>query len=93
MVGLWFAKRWAEYLTFIATTLLIPFEITELVHSISVLKVLTFVINVAVAVYLLLAKRLFGLRGGRRAEEAERAFDSGWEALERSGPGTEVTPA
>jgi uncharacterized membrane protein (DUF2068 family) len=93
MVGLWFAKRWAEYLTFIATTLLIPFEITELVHSISVLKMLTLVINVAVAVYLLLAKRLFGLRGGGRAEEAERAFDSGWEALERSGPGTEVTPA
>jgi uncharacterized membrane protein (DUF2068 family) len=93
MVGLWFAKRWAEYLTFVATTLLIPFEITELVHSISTLKVVTLVINIAVAVYLLLAKRLFGLRGGGRAEEAERARDSGWEALERSTPGTEITPA
>jgi uncharacterized membrane protein (DUF2068 family) len=93
MVGLWFAKRWAEYLTFVATTLLIPFEITELVHSISILKLLTLVINIAVAVYLLLAKRLFGLRGGGRAEEAERARDSGWEALERSTPGTEITPA
>jgi uncharacterized membrane protein (DUF2068 family) len=93
MVGLWFAKRWAEYLTFVATTLLIPFEITELVHNISILKVLTLVINIAVVVYLLLAKRLFGLRGGGRAEEAERARDSGWEALERSAPGTEITPA
>ncbi|HEX3325389.1 MAG TPA: DUF2127 domain-containing protein [Actinomycetota bacterium] len=93
MVGLWFAKRWAEYLTFVATTLLIPFEVTELVHNISILKVLTLVINIAVAVYLLLAKRLFGLRGGGRAEEAERARDSGWEALERSAPGTEITPA
>jgi uncharacterized membrane protein (DUF2068 family) len=93
MVGLWFAKRWAEYLTFVATALLIPFEIVELVHNVSVLKVLTLVINVAVAVYLLLAKRLFGLRGGGKAEEAERARDSGWEALERSTPGTEITPA
>jgi uncharacterized membrane protein (DUF2068 family) len=27
MVGLWFNKRWAEYLTFVATTALVPFEI------------------------------------------------------------------
>src|SRR5260370_23269970 len=26
-VGLWYAKRWAEYLTFLATTLLLPLEI------------------------------------------------------------------
>jgi uncharacterized membrane protein (DUF2068 family) len=93
MVGLWFAKRWAEYLTFVATALLIPFEIVELFHSLSVLKIITLVINVAVAVYLLFAKRLFGLRGGGKAEEAERERDSGWQALERSSPGTEVTPA
>jgi uncharacterized membrane protein (DUF2068 family) len=93
MVGLWFAKRWAEYLTFVATTLLIPFEITEIVHSFSALKVITLIINVAIAIYLLLAKRLFGLRGGGAAEEAEKARDSGWQALERSSPGTEITPA
>jgi uncharacterized membrane protein (DUF2068 family) len=93
MVGLWFAKRWAEYLTFVATAVLIPFEIGELFHSITVLKVITLVINVAVAVYLLSAKRLFGLRGGGKAEEAERERDTGWQALERSSPGTEITPA
>jgi uncharacterized membrane protein (DUF2068 family) len=93
MVGLWFAKRWAEYLTFVATALLIPFEVIEIVHNVSVLKVITLIINIAVAVYLLMAKRLCGLRGGGRAEEAERARDSGWEALERSTPGTELTPA
>jgi uncharacterized membrane protein (DUF2068 family) len=92
MVGLWFAKRWAEYLTFVATTLLIPFEIVELTHNVSALKIVTLIINVAIAVYLLLAKRLFGLRGGGRAETEERARDSGWEALERSAPGTEITP-
>jgi len=74
MVGLWFAKRWAEYLTFpVATILLIPFEIYELTSSVSALKLVTFVINVAIAVYLLWSKRLFGLNGGQRAKRS--AFD------------------
>lgn len=72
MVGLWWAKRWAEYLTLIAITALIPLEIYELVLGVSVFKVITFVINVAIVVYLLLAKRLFGLRGGYRAELERR---------------------
>ena len=36
--------------------------------------------------YLLIAKRLFGLRGGRAAEQRERDADVGWPALERSAP-------
>jgi uncharacterized membrane protein (DUF2068 family) len=86
-VGLWFQKRWAEYLTFIATTLLLPVEIYELSHKLSPLKIITFLLNVAVVVYLLLAKRLFGLRGGARAEAAERERDSGWPAVDRATPG------
>jgi uncharacterized membrane protein (DUF2068 family) len=89
-VGLWFQQRWAEYLTFIATTLLVPLEVYELTRTLSPLKVVTLVINIAVVVYLLLAKRLFGLRGGAAAERAERERDSGWEALERSGPPLEA---
>jgi hypothetical protein len=37
-------------------------------------------------VYLLFAKRLFGLRGGGRAVAEEYARDSGWEALRRDAP-------
>src|SRR6201995_1067329 len=85
-VGLWLGKRWAEYLTFIATIVFIPYEIDELAKGISALKLITFIINVAIAVYLVVAKRLFGVRGGRRAEEAEYERDSGWEAIERSTP-------
>jgi uncharacterized membrane protein (DUF2068 family) len=85
-VGLWLTRRWAEYLTFVATTVLLPLEIYELAHKASVLKIIGFVINVAVVVYLLLAKRLFGLRGGAAAEEARRAADNTWEALERTAP-------
>ena len=86
-VGLWLMRRWAEYLTFIATTLLLPLEIYELSHKLSVLKILTLVLNIAVVVYLLLAKRLFGLRGGAEAEREERERDAGWPAIERATPG------
>jgi uncharacterized membrane protein (DUF2068 family) len=85
-VGLWYGKRWAEYLTFLATILLLPVEIYELSEKLSVLKVGTLVLNLAVAVYLLLAKRLFGLRGGGAHELAQREYDSGWPAVERLSP-------
>lgn len=85
-VGLWLGKRWAEYLTFVATSLLLIPEIYELTGGISVTKIITLVINLAVVGYLLYAKRLFGLRGGGKADQAARDEDMGWPALERSLP-------
>jgi uncharacterized membrane protein (DUF2068 family) len=86
MVGLWLTKRWAEYLTFVATVILIPFEVYELTSSVSALKLVTFVINVAIAAYLLWSKRLFGLHGGRRAEHERLRSAVSWEALDHCGP-------
>ncbi len=83
-IGLWLAQRWAEYLTFVSTTVLLPLEIYEIVNKGTVLKVIGFLINVAVVVYLLVRKRLFGLRGGGAAEQAERMDDAGWPAIERA---------
>ena len=85
-VGLWYQRRWAEYLTFIVTASLLPFEIYEIANRTTPFKIVAFIVNVAVVVYLLLAKRLFGLRGGAAADEAERVRDYGWEALERAAP-------
>lgn len=85
-VGLWYQRRWAEYLTFIVTSSLLPLEVYEIAHKLSPFKLLAFVVNVAVVVYLLVAKRLFGLRGGAAADEAIRERDVGWDALERSLP-------
>ena len=85
-VGLWYQRRWAEYLTFLVTTSLLPLEVYELINRLSPLKILAFIINVAVVAYLLYAKRLFGLRGGARADEEIRQQDVGWEALERTAP-------
>lgn len=70
-VGLWLAKRWGEYLSVIATSVFIPVEIRELILGITPFKVTIFVINVAAVVWLIWAKHLFGVRGGKAAAEAE----------------------
>jgi uncharacterized membrane protein (DUF2068 family) len=85
-VGLWYQQRWAEYLTFVVTASLLPLELYEIATRTTVLKILAFLVNVAVVVYLLLAKRLFGLRGGAAGEAAEAEGDLGWDALERAAP-------
>jgi uncharacterized membrane protein (DUF2068 family) len=90
-VGLWLQKRWAEYLTFIATTVLLPLEIYELTHSVTPFKIIALIVNIAIVVYLLVAKRLFGLRGGAAAEEALRERDVGLQALKRTMP-AQATP-
>jgi uncharacterized membrane protein (DUF2068 family) len=85
-IGLWRARRWAEYLTLIEVVALVPYEIYELTKRISALKILGLVINLAVVAYLLYAHRLFGVRGGGRADRAERERDTGWPALDRAYP-------
>lgn len=76
-VGLWRERRWAEYLTVIATVGFLPFEVIELSEKVTVFRVGALVVNIAVLVWLLWAKRLFGLRGGvaqlENIAQAERA--------------------
>ena len=87
-VGLWMMKRWAEYLTFVATSAFLPYELRELIDAPSVFKVGAIIINLAVLAYLLFSKRLFGVRGGREEEERIRYADCDWDALEASTPET-----
>ncbi|MFI1990868.1 DUF2127 domain-containing protein [Actinoplanes sp. NPDC020271] len=70
--GLWLLKRWGEYFALIATSFGLPIEVYELTERFTWFRVAALVINVAAVVYLLVSKRLFGLRGGRAAYEAER---------------------
>ena len=70
-LGLWLLKRWGEYFAVVATSVFLPLEIYELTDRITVLRVIAFVVNVAAVICLLLSKRLFGLRGGGSAYEAE----------------------
>lgn len=89
-VGLWRTRRWAEYLTFIAIALFLPLEIYEIAHRASALKIIGFLVNLAIAVYLIWDKRLFGLRGGGAVDERRRAADMSWEAIEQATPPTLV---
>ncbi|MEO8672461.1 MAG: DUF2127 domain-containing protein [Tahibacter sp.] len=52
-VGLWRAQAWAEYLTVIATSSLIPFELYEIFHHPTPLKFGALVVNVAIVMYLI----------------------------------------
>src|SRR5262249_42009678 len=49
--GLWRRFRWAEWLTVIATSLLIPVELYELVHRPSALKAAGLAVNVLIVLY------------------------------------------
>jgi len=51
-VGLLMLEHWAEWMTVITTSGLIPFEIFEIARKPGPLKVLALIINIAVAVYL-----------------------------------------
>lgn len=55
-VGLWLDKLWAEYLTVIATSLLVPVELYELARKPTLLKAVGITVNLAIVVYL--ARRL-----------------------------------
>jgi uncharacterized membrane protein (DUF2068 family) len=56
-IGLWKGKRWAEYLTVVATGLLIPFEIYEVAKRLTGLRLLALVINLAAVIYLVFRLR------------------------------------
>ena len=71
-IGLWLLKRWGEYVAVVGTSLFIPLEVYELLEKVTWLRVVAFAVNIFAVVYLVWTKRLFGLRGGHAAFEAER---------------------
>ena len=83
-IGLWLAKRWGEYFAAVATGLFLPVEIYELTDHATKFKIATFALNVLAVVYLVWAKRLFGVRGGGKAYEAELTSES---LLHEAAPG------
>jgi uncharacterized membrane protein (DUF2068 family) len=67
-VGLWYEKRWAEYLTALATAGFLPFEINELAKRVTTVRAGALVINLAVLAWLVWKKELFGIARLRRRE-------------------------
>ena len=51
-VGLLMKKHWAEWFTVISTAVFIPFEIYEILHRFTFVRVAVFAVNVAIVWYL-----------------------------------------
>ncbi len=74
--GLWLGRRWGEYFAMVATSLGLPYEIYELAEKITITRLLLFGVNLLLVLYLVITKRLFGLRGGKRAYDARLRSES-----------------
>ena len=59
--GLWRQRTWAEWVAFGSGTLLIPFEVRQLMRGITVLRSVLFALNIGVVLYM-----FYLLREGRR---------------------------
>ncbi len=72
-IGLWRGKRWAEYLTVVATLSLVPLEVFEIIRRTSATRVMALLVNLVVAGYL-----IWRLRGARAGEgpSAEKPHDA-----------------
>jgi uncharacterized membrane protein (DUF2068 family) len=82
--GLWLARRWGEYFAMIATSLGLPLEIYDLTRKVSVLALVLLAVNLALVLYLVITKRLFGVRGGKAAYDARLRSESVLEAAENA---------
>ena len=58
------------------TSVFLPYEIYDLTAKITVTRVLFFLVNLALVLYLVITKRLFGVRGGKHAYEARLRSES-----------------
>jgi uncharacterized membrane protein (DUF2068 family) len=64
--GLWRRRRWGEWLTVIATSLLLIPEVWELTKSTTALKVGALLVNLAIVAYLLVRLEVLSMPGKRR---------------------------
>src|SRR4051812_43707053 len=71
-IGLWSLKRWGEYVAAVGTSVFLPLEVYELTKEVTYVKVAALVVNLVLVAYLIVSKRLFGVRGGRDAFERKR---------------------
>lgn len=70
--GLWRGRRWAEYLTVVVTSLLIPYEIYEIMTKGRPVAVAVLILNVLIVAYLLRRVRVEWSAGHPGARSAGR---------------------
>jgi uncharacterized membrane protein (DUF2068 family) len=92
-IALWGLRRWGEYFAFVATSAGIPYELYELAAKVTALRLTAFLVNVALLAYLVLSKRLLGVRGGKAAYEARLRSESIMQAAIDAAAAESQTPA
>jgi uncharacterized membrane protein (DUF2068 family) len=97
-VGLWTARRWGEYFAMVVTSVGLPLEIYDLTRKVTVTTIVLLIINLALVLYLAITKRLFGIRGGKRAYDDRLREESVLEAARNAaaqahGASAEVGPS
>ena len=65
-IGLWLELTWAAYLTVVSTSLLLPFELYEVIEQVSILKVGVLMLNLVIVLYLISQLRRHTLRARTR---------------------------
>ena len=68
-IGLWLEKRWAEFLTVIATSLLIPLELYEIYEKFTFVRLAILIVNLLIVWYLI--TRLKDEKKVKREEELQ----------------------
>ena len=61
-IGLWLEFTWAAYLTVLSTSLLLPFELYEVIKQVSILRVGVLLLNLIIVLYLVMQLKQHTLR-------------------------------
>jgi uncharacterized membrane protein (DUF2068 family) len=61
-IGLWLEFTWAAYLTVVSTSLLLPFELYEVIEQVSILRIGVLLLNLVIGAYLVSQLRRHTLR-------------------------------
>jgi uncharacterized membrane protein (DUF2068 family) len=92
-IGLWLGQRRGEYFAMVATSIFLPYEIYDLTGKITWLRLAALIINLLLVIYLVWAKRLFGIRGGKTACAASPSSRWNRPRSPRYRPASPVTPS
>lgn len=83
---LWRGRRWAEYLTAIESMLFLPYLGYNVIHQPTAFHLGGLALQLAIIAYLVLAKRLFGVRGGYKRLQEIYGAEVNWRRIYNQPP-------
>ena len=71
-IGLWLEFSWAAYLTVVSTSLLLPFELHEVIERVSIIRIGVLLLNLVIVLYLVQQLKQHTLHSGGAKRAAVR---------------------